>query len=43
MTIRVGLPQKALNLSMIHVQQVGVFPMVEIMAYGQRLLVQVIS
>ena len=40
-TILVGPHQKAINLSTTHVRQVGVFPTVETMEFGQRLLVQV--
>ena len=40
--ILVGQPQKATSQFMIHVQQVGVFPMVAAMVCGQCLLVQAI-
>ena len=40
-TILVGPHQINRNLSMIHVQQVGVFPMVAGMVFGQRHWAQV--
>ena len=39
--ILVGPHQKAVSQSTTHAQQVGVFPMVVMMVYGQRLVVQV--
>ena len=41
--IPVGPHQKAINLSMTHVRQVGVFQMVEATVYGLRHVVQVQS